>query len=236
MEVFVFDVDGTLTPSRLKMNEDFKSFFSNWMKDKPVIFLTGSDKEKTIEQIGEDLWINSHVSMQSCGNQIFQNGIEIYRSQWEPSQELIDYLEILLEDSQYKSRYGNHIEKRIGLLNFCIPGRNCSQTVRESYYLWDSLTQERMKFADLIMKKFPDLEASVGGQISIDIHQKGSNKSQAKKWIINEFGPDTTIHFFGDKTEKGGNDYDLAKMLAYPHKVHSVLDWRGTYHAIKHFI
>jgi phosphomannomutase len=218
------------------MNEDFKSFFMNWMEDKPVIFLTGSDKEKTIEQIGEDLWNRSYVSMQSCGNQIFRNGLEIYRSQWCPSEDLIEYLKNLLDNSQYKMRFGNHIEERIGLLNFCIPGRNCSQEIRDSYYKWDHIKQERLKFSEFIMRKFPDLEASVGGQISIDIHEKGSNKSQAKKWIMEEFGPDTTIHFFGDKTDKGGNDYDLAKLLNYPHKVHSVLDWRETYRELKNLI
>ena len=47
---------------------------------------------------------------------------------------------------------------------------------------------------------------------SIDIHPKGCNKSQAKKWILDKLGEDTTIYFYGDKTLKGGNDYEIAMM------------------------
>ena len=57
------------------------------------------------------------------------------------------------------------------------------------------------------MANFPDLEASIGGQISIDIHPKGANKSQ----ILDDISG--TIYFFGDKTEKGGNDYPIVKRL-----------------------
>ena len=31
-KVYIFDVDGTLTPSRQKMTEDFLEFFEQWSK------------------------------------------------------------------------------------------------------------------------------------------------------------------------------------------------------------
>tara|TARA_Y100000004_G_scaffold193680_1_gene256678 strand:- start:596 stop:739 length:144 start_codon:yes stop_codon:yes gene_type:complete len=43
---YIFDIDGTLTPSRLKINLEFETFFLNWMKNKEVILVTGSDKRK----------------------------------------------------------------------------------------------------------------------------------------------------------------------------------------------
>ena len=53
---FLFDIDGTLTPSRSKIDEQFKKFFMEWMDGKSVYLVTGSDKEKTIEQIGIQIW------------------------------------------------------------------------------------------------------------------------------------------------------------------------------------
>ena len=50
---YVFDVDGTLTPSRLVIDSEFEEFFINWIKDKNVYLLTGSDHENTIEQLDE---------------------------------------------------------------------------------------------------------------------------------------------------------------------------------------
>ena len=52
-----------------------------------------------------------------------------------------------------------------------------------------------------------NLSYSLGGQISIDIYQKGKNKAQVLDDIDGE------IYFFGDKMEKGGNDYPIADRL-----------------------
>lgn len=227
--VYVFDVDGTLTPSRLTIDPEFEEFFYNWMQDKNVIFVTGSDAPKTIEQIGERIWNSAYVCMQSCGNQIFKNGEEVYKIDWGPSFELIEYLNKLLSESKYPIRTSNFIEPRVGLLNFSIVGRDCTQDQREHYYKWDTKSGERLEFARKIMDKFEGIEASVGGQISIDIHPEGANKSQAKGWILNEFGKDVIIHFFGDKMDEGGNDYDLAKELTEPHQKYPVKDWKETY-------
>ena len=57
------------------------------------------------------------------------------------------------------------------------------------------------------MLNFPELEASVGGQISIDVHPKGANKSQ----ILDDLSGE--IYFFGDKTEIGGNESDPPQII-----------------------
>jgi phosphomannomutase len=234
MIAYVFDVDGTLTPSRLVMDQEFSQFFTDWLRDKKVFFVTGSNSDKTIEQVGLDIWKNITASLQSCGNQIFVDGKEVYKNEWEPNEKLISLLEYFLMSSDYRKRTSNHIEERVGLLNFSVVGRDCTQEERENYYEWDKTAQERVSMVKEIMEKFPELEASVGGQISIDIHPKGANKGQAKDWILNHLGKDTSIYFYGDKTEFGGNDYDLAKVLAEDrHKVFQVSDWEETYKLLK---
>ena len=54
MKNFLFDVDGTLTPHRQPMTDEFKHFFMKMLRDKgedeKVFLVTGSDKEKTIER------------------------------------------------------------------------------------------------------------------------------------------------------------------------------------------
>ena len=51
MHKFIFDVDGTLTPSRGKIDNDFKKFFVEFCMNNNVYLVTGSDKPKTVEQI-----------------------------------------------------------------------------------------------------------------------------------------------------------------------------------------
>ena len=49
--IFIFDIDGTLTPSRLQMTEKFLEFFNGWSKRNPFYLVTGSDLNKTKEQV-----------------------------------------------------------------------------------------------------------------------------------------------------------------------------------------
>ena len=58
---YVFDVDGTLTPSRLRMDGEFLSF-RDWIKIKMFICLL-TDHDKTIEQVGVDIWRSNRISI-----------------------------------------------------------------------------------------------------------------------------------------------------------------------------
>ena len=74
--------------------------------------------------------------------------------------------------SDWKHHHGNHIEERIGLVNYSTIGRNCDQSSRNAYYDWDQLKGERKLFCKMIEDTFPHLEASIGGEISIDIEDE----------------------------------------------------------------
>lgn len=227
---YVFDVDGTLTPSRLPINKEFKQFFLNWMKGKNVYLITGSDKDKTIEQVGEEIWLNVTRAYQSCGNAVYEGGKLIRQSDFKMDTELQRMLFTFQACSDWKEQYGNHIEERIGLVNYSTIGRDCPQKARKEYYKWDNINKERELFCKVVEETFPRLEASVGGEISIDIYPKGQNKSQ----ILDDLKGDIT--FFGDRCEPGGNDYPIVRMLFHlidDHTIHSVENWKETYKILK---
>ena len=62
---------------------------------------------------------------------------------------------------------------------------------------------------------FPTLHHSysIGGQISFDVFPTGWDKTYCLQHLEKEKNISgveyTTIHFFGDKTYKGGNDYEI---------------------------
>jgi len=58
-----------------------------------------------------------------------------------------------------------------------------------------------------LRKQFPDIgmQFSIGGQISIDAFPTGWDKTYA----LNYLGHIPKIHFFGDKTKPGENDYEI---------------------------
>ena len=208
MENYIFDIDGTLTPSRLSIDPEFELFFKEWIKGKNVYLVTGSNKEKTIEQIGKNIWLTAKRVYQSCGNQVWEKGKLIRENDFFLEENIKQDLKKILNSSNWLEKYGNHFEQRVGLVNFSIIGRNCSQEKRKEYYLWDQKNKERIKICEFIMSKFQHIEASVGGEISIDIYEKGKNKAQ----VLDEIKG--SISFFGDKMDIGGNDYPIAERLA----------------------
>jgi phosphomannomutase len=224
---YIFDVDGTLTPSRLPIDKKFKKFFIEWMKDKNVYLVTGSDKDKTIEQVGEEIWNNCTRAYQSCGNAVYENGKLIKQSNFKLDDELRRMLFTFKACSDWKEQYGNHIEERIGLINYSTVGRDCPQSAREKYYEFDNKNEERKMFCQIVETTFPHLEASIGGQISIDIYPKGKNKSQ----ILDDVKGDIT--FFGDRCEFGGNDYPIVEKIKDFETIHSVKNWEETYKILK---
>ena len=122
-----------------------------------------------------------------------------------------------MSNSRYHHRAGNHIEDRGSMLNFSVVGRNCSLMERANYFKWDEEENERKIIAAAIKDKFPDLDAVIGGQISIDIAPKGNDKSQVigkiKEFYEMPFSEPYKYIFIGDRTMEGGNDYPLAETM-----------------------
>ena len=52
---FAFDVDGTLTPSRQRIAPSFEEWFLSFCQTNNVYLVSGSDYEKTLEQLGEEI-------------------------------------------------------------------------------------------------------------------------------------------------------------------------------------
>ena len=212
--IFMFDIDGTLTPSRLRMTEKFDKFFDKWSSENKYYLVTGSDLDKTKEQLPIAYIDRAEAIFTCCGNQMWRDDELIYDNKFELTSKLKNSLEVVLMSSQYPYRYGNHIEDRGSMVNFSIVGRNCTQEQREHFFKWDEERGERKKISTFLKHKFKDLDAVLGGQISIDIYPKGMDKSQ----IFDVIKQDRLVEpreyiFIGDRTEKGGNDYPLAKLM-----------------------
>ena len=212
--IFMFDIDGTLTPSRLQMTEKFAKFFDKWSNKNKYYLVTGSDLDKTKEQLPIAYIDRAEAIFTCCGNQMWRDNELIYDNKFELTSKLKNTLEVVLMSNQYPHRYGNHIEDRGSMVNFSIVGRNCTQEQREHFFKWDEEKGERKKISTFLKHKFKDLDAVLGGQISIDIYPKGMDKSQ----IFDVIKQDKLVEpreyiFIGDRTEKGGNDYPLAKLM-----------------------
>lgn len=224
---YVFDVDGTLTPSRQRIDKDFADFFIDFVRRNKTYLITGSDYSKTVEQLGRTICELVEEVHNCSGNSIWKNGEEIESSDWALPHEIEQWLIQTLHESKFYNKSGLHIEHRSGLVNFSIPGRACSLETRAMYVQWDEHKKEREQIAAAFNDEFKEkyrVLATVGGETGLDIAPVGKDKSQLADRLS---GP---IYFFGDKMDIGGNDYPLAKAIRHRPDSESfkVKDWIDT--------
>jgi hydroxymethylpyrimidine pyrophosphatase-like HAD family hydrolase len=227
--LILFDVDGTLTPSRGTIDPDFKIWLMRDLRY-PFRLITGSDPEKTIEQVGQDLW-SSCVSYNCAANHIFDHGCEVYKSDWHLPNDLEWILNGKLIASDYPVRTGRHFEHRVGLCNFSVVGRGATVEQRHHYYEWDCKHGERERIAKLIRHCWPEVEATVAGETGIDIYCKGAGKDQ----VIDRILEHEPIHFFGDRQDPEGNDFGLAQAILTNNMgmCYHVKNWQHTWQLLK---
>jgi len=225
--LYLFDVDGTLTDPRQPMTKDFADLFRNFVRNNLVYLVSGSDLGKLKEQVPQDILDSCAGVFSSSANQFNISDELIYVNELEAEEGLNEFLETFLRKSPYEVKTGNHIEHRPGMINFSVVGRNASLSERGAYYKWDARKLERKKFAVMLMVMFPGMDAKIGGEISVDIYPSGYDKRQSVSYL-REHHPSKRICFFGDKTGPHGNDYSVVISLTEDDNVHSVLSYLET--------
>ena len=212
---YMFDIDGTLTLSRKRMTVDHVFRFLSWSQNKDIFLVTGSDYDKAIEQIPSSVISRCQGIFTSMGNVYHENQTVIYSNEFQLPEHVRNWLDNVLKTSKCPKDLvmTKHYELRPGMINFSICGRDVTQKQRKEYDKWDKLNNERTDIVTKFNKKFneEDLEACLGGEISIDIQPTGKDKRQSVEALqrkgYNEF------IFFGDRAYPGGNDWGVCEYI-----------------------
>ncbi|XP_020495309.1 phosphomannomutase 2 [Labrus bergylta] len=211
----LFDVDGTLTAARQRVTPDMDQFLQKLRTRVRVGVVGGSDLSKIKEQLGEDVIKKMDYVFAENGLEAFKGGeflsvqsIQAHMGE-ELLQEFINFCLNYMAKIKLPKKRGTFIEFRNGMLNVSPIGRSCSQEERKEFYELDQKEKIREKFVSVLKKEFKGrgLTFSIGGQISFDVFPDGWDK----RFCLGIVEKDTysTIHFFGDKTKPGGNDYEI---------------------------
>jgi len=214
----LFDVDGTLTLPRQKIECEMHAFMQKLRGKMVVGIVGGSDFNKIVEQLGSnagDLISSYDYVFSENGLVAYKNGKLIGEESIQHHlgddllQKLINFCLQYMSGLQLPRKRGTFVEFRKGMLNVCPVGRSCSQQERDEFSEFDKAHNVRQNFVNALKKEFDGqgLTFSIGGQISIDIFPNGWDK----RFCLNHIGRDEfkEIHFFGDKTMAGGNDHEI---------------------------
>ena len=133
--IYLFDVDGTLTPPRQRIDEDFAAIFLEWRQyvGAPVYLVTGSSLKVIKKQIFDEFLQACDGVFTCSGNELWQGKDLIYRRKFRvPSGLLADLQLYLSTGARYHVRTGRHIARRPGMINFSVLGRNANLLHREA--------------------------------------------------------------------------------------------------------
>ena len=228
-KLFLFDMDGTITPARKRMDYNMVSHLSFLQKNGwDIGIITGSDMNYVKQQCN----ILFDLSPVDCSAIHFLpcNGTKYYKNfkkVWEYSmveelgmKVIKDLMKTLLYCQQNLIGLypevpltGNFIQMRGPVLNWCPIGRNASDEQRKEWVKLDNKRHVRETFLLDLREKIEKEKITVklGGETSFDIYPKGWNKTFPIEKI--PFTAYNKVYFAGDRCFENGNDEELFNLL-----------------------
>jgi len=212
--IVLFDVDGTLSLSRQKASPEMLDTLKKLRSKVCTGIVGGSNLKKIEEQLGDSATTDHDFVFAENGVTCFREGKPY--SEWSTIEsflggqrykELLTFLKEYIDGLNIPVKTSEFVEPRTGMVNASPIGRACSQQQRDEFYAYDQVHKVREAMIAVLEQKFEgwNLKYSIGGQISIDIFPIGWDKTYCLRYLKNY----SNIYFFGDKTEPGGNDYEI---------------------------
>ncbi|KAI4528771.1 eukaryotic phosphomannomutase [Schizophyllum commune Loenen D] len=217
-KLVLFDVDGTLTPARQGISPEMLAVLRDVRKKVVIGFVGGSDLVKITEQLqvpGIDVLSEWDYGFAENGLTAYKQGKQLPSQSFinwlgeDKYKPLVNFILHYLADLDIPIKRGTFVEFRNGMINVSPIGRNATIQERHDFEKYDKVHGVRAAFVKVLQEKFADLSLtfSIGGQISFDVFPTGWDKTYALRHVEDEQFEE--IHFFGDKTYKGGNDHEI---------------------------
>jgi phosphomannomutase len=238
-KLIVFDLDGTLTESKAPLTSDVSELLVKLLEKKPVAVISGGRYQQFQEQFLKHL--SCPPELLSRLYLFPTTATAFYRYNADPAspareqggwqkvyehllpaetrKKVIDAFEEVFKELGYQhpeKTYGPVLQDRGTQITFTAVGQDIVDMIGAEKGVAAKLafkeTGWREKIAAAMQKRFPDLEAKVGGYSSVDVVQKGIDKGYGVMQIEKHIGVSIKdMLFIGDQIVPGGNDYAVVK-------------------------
>ncbi len=217
-KLIIFDLDGTLSPSKSPLEPDMAALLIRLLETKKVAVISGGGYPQFETQFLKALPISSErfsglYLLPTSGTRLY-----VWRGSWceqyaehltPPEKEkILSALNAALQSTGWvkpAKSYGQLIEDRGSQITFSALGQGAPLAEKLA---WDPSREKREKIAEIIRAKIPSFEVRIGGSTSIDITRRGINKGYGIRKLEEYLKiPLDEILFVGDALFHGGNDY-----------------------------
>jgi len=216
--LIVFDLDGTLAPSKSSLAPQTAELLRNLLSVIRVAVISGGAWEQFERQLLAYLPQGSSLGnlslLPTCGTKFFQyNGKweELYSEDLTTDQKtkIIDALDTAAEEAGYPAKevWGKVIEDRGSQVTYSALGQQAPLAEKE---MWDSDFGKRKRITAILETLIPEFSVRMGGATSIDVTKPGIDKAYGITKL------QETLHlslnemiFIGDALFPGGNDFPV---------------------------
>ena len=254
-KIFLFDMDGTLTPVRGMVEPKIIQALCRLSRVCKIGVVTGSDYDYITQQMSAV--INSSEIVPGQLELLPCNGTKRYTAdssrQFNLTSEVnmideigedeyalllrrcITYQLVIMSKYSQLPYRGTFLQHRGSLLNWCPIGRDAGAEERDAWVETDNNNDIREYYAESMehICAINDINVTValGGSTSLDIYPTGWDKTFALSYY-----PDYDVYFAGDKCMKGGNDWHLYEALSSMNRSFMVDSTDDTVAVIQNFM
>ena len=228
-KLIVFDLDGTLAPSKSSLAPQTAGLLRDLLRMIKVAVISGGAWAQFERQLLTDLPHDSLLGnlslLPTCGTKFFEykeKWTELYSEDLTPQQrtKIIDSLNKASEGAGYHAEkvWGEVIEDRGSQVTFSALGQQAPLAEKEK---WDADFAKRKNVTAILEKLIPEFSIRMGGATSIDVTKPGIDKAYGMGKLRD------TLHislkemvYIGDALFPGGNDYpaEQAGVVSIPVK------------------
>jgi len=215
-KLIVFDLDGTLAPSKSSLDPQTAGLLRDLLDIIKVAVISGGAWAQFEMQLLTDLPKNSLLAnlslLPTCGTKFFQyNGTweELYSEDLTAAEKrkIRDSLDKAAGEAGYRAKkvWGEVIEDRGSQVTYSALGQQAPLAEKEE---WDPDFAKRKKITAILETLIPEFSIRIGGATSIDVTKLGIDKAYGIGNLRD------TLHlsfkemiYIGDALFPGGNDY-----------------------------
>ena len=228
-DLIVFDLDGTLAPTKSTIDKEMNRLIERLLIQKRVAVIGGGKLELFKHQLLNKLKVPQELLKKLFLFPVTATSFFRYNNGWEnvythnltaeEVDQIMSAFTKVFEKIDYKPKkaYGKVIENRGSQITWSALGQDVVKVLGEKGVTlknkWKKEnTPLKLKIAKSLQEYLPNLEVHAAGYTSIDITKKGIDKAyglkQMEKFLKTKI---KNMVFVGDAIFPGGNDYAITK-------------------------
>ena len=215
-KLIVFDLDGTLAPSKSPLDAEMASLLRDLLEVVEVAIISGGAwlqfERQVLSHLPKDALLAKLSILPTCGTQFFQ-----YKEEWkklyaedftsDEKRKIVTSLTSAVAKAGFEVErtWGETIEDRGSQITYSALGQ---QAPLDEKIKWDADFAKRKEIKTVLDKLIPEFSVRIGGATSIDVTKPGIDKAYGIKKLRDTLGVSLQeMIYIGDALFVGGNDY-----------------------------